>query len=171
MILQLGGIPCYPVLADGTEPICQYEQDIDKLAQHLRQQNIHCVEFVPVRNSPEALTKYVTKLRQLGFAITSGTEHNTLDLIPIEPTCLGKEAIPEKLQEIFLEGAYVVAAHQFLTLQGEQGYVDRSGNLNDTYETSEQRISAFATLGAAVVQCYYENDKPKHRSDKNHDGQ
>jgi len=49
-----------------------------------------------------------------------------------------------------------VAAHQFLTLHDECGYVDGEGNLNPEYDSGEERIAAFAALGAAVIERYYE---------------
>lgn len=171
LILELGGIPCYPVLADGADPICEYETPVEELIKILKENNIHTAELIPVRNRPDILSHYVRQMRDAGIAIIAGTEHNTLELLPIEPTCVAGVAVPEETKQIFVEGAYVIAAHQFLTLHGEQGFVDRSGDLNKAYETAEQRISAFAQLGAAVVQCYYENNKSKSGSDRNHDSQ
>jgi len=171
LILELGGIPCYPVLADGADPICEYETPIEKLIERLKESSIYMAELIPVRNRPEILSHYVRQMRDAGIAIIAGTEHNTLELLPLEPTCAAGVAVPAEIKQIFVEGAYVVAAHQFLTLNGEQGFVDHSGDLNKAYETSKQRISAFAQLGAAVVQCYYESDKSKFGSDGNHDSQ
>ena len=31
--------------------------------------------------------EYVTRMRNAGLAVTAGTEHNTLDLIQMEPFC------------------------------------------------------------------------------------
>ena len=55
-------------------------------------------------------------MRAAGLVVTAGTEHNTLDLLPIEPACLKAAPVPDEVKEIFWEGACVVAAHQFLTL-------------------------------------------------------
>lgn len=169
LILELGGIPCYPVLADGTNPICEYETPVEKFIDTLKTNNIYMAELIPVRNRPDILGHYVRQMRDAGIAVVAGTEHNTLELLPIEPACAGGVTVPEKIREIFLEGAYVIAAHQFLSLHGEQGFVDQSGNLNKAHQTAEQRISAFAKLGAAVVQCYYEKDK--YGSGGDHDTQ
>ena len=119
LILELGGIPCYPTLADGASPICAYEDPVEKLIATLKANNIYCAEFIPIRNKPEVLTAYVKAMRAAGLVITGGTEHNTLDLIPIEPTCVKSIPVPEEIKEIFWEGACVVAAHQFLTLNGQ----------------------------------------------------
>lgn len=154
LILALGGIPCYPTLADGADPICGYEQPVEELIEHLRSLKLHCAEFIPVRNSVAVLEQYVTAMRQAGIILTAGTEHNTLDLIPIEPTCTGGQAIPDAMKDIFWEGTCVVAAHQFLGAHGREGYVDDEGNLCGGYDDHEQRIAAFASLGQMVIDTY-----------------
>ena len=55
------------------------------------------------------------------------------------------------------EGACVVAAHQFLTLNGETGFVGSDGCPNADYASDDQRIKDFAKIGAAVMQKYYES--------------
>jgi len=155
LILELGGIPCYPTLADGASPICEYEQPVEKLIDNLRSLNVHCVELIPIRNEPDVLSHYVKTMRAAGLVVTAGTEHNTLDLLDIEPTCISRQPVPDDLKEIFFEGACVVAAHQFLTLHGECGFVDSDGRTNDRYATAQERIEGFASLGAAVIESYY----------------
>ncbi len=154
LILELGGIPCYPTLADGATPICAYEDPPEKLIDVLLARGVYCAEFIPIRNRPEMLERYVRAARAAGLVITAGTEHNTLDLIPLEPACIGGAPIPEKISEIFWEGACVVAGHQFLRLHGRCGYVDDSGNLNPAFAGREQRIEYFRRLGAAVIARY-----------------
>jgi hypothetical protein len=156
MVLSLGGIPCYPVLADGAEPINEYEASVETLVADLKSRNIHCVEFIPHRNDPDLLEHYVSAMREAGFIVSAGTEHNTLDLIPMEPSCVGGKPIPEGLNDIFREGAYVIAAHQFLNVHGDCGYVDDTGSLNPGYNWHEDRIADFARLGAAAVKRYNE---------------
>ena len=41
------------------------------------------------------LARYVRAMREAGLFVTAGTEHNTLDLLPIEPTCLDGAPIPD----------------------------------------------------------------------------
>jgi hypothetical protein len=154
LILELGGIPAYPTLADGTSPICPFEQPVDKLIENIKGCGFHCAEFIPIRNTPEVLSQYVLAMRAAGLVITAGTEHNTLDLLPIEPACLKAAPVPAEVQEIFWEGACVVAAHQFLTLHGECGFVDAQGNPNPKYPDAASRIAAFRSLGEAVIQRY-----------------
>jgi hypothetical protein len=151
LILELGGIPCYPTLADGTSPICGYEDPPEKLIETLKRNRIHCAEFIPLRNDPGVLIRYVKAMRRAGFVVTAGTEHNTLDLFPMEPTCRHGVPVPDELREIFLEGVCVVAAHQSLGLQGHAGYVDSNGNLNPDFHDGEERIEYFHRAGAALV--------------------
>ncbi|MDD5728094.1 MAG: hypothetical protein PHV59_05985 [Victivallales bacterium] len=151
LILALGGIPCYPVLADGSPVPCQYEEDVETLVKRLSADRIYCAEFIPERNKPAALRKYVKGLRAAGIVVVAGTEHNTLDLIPLEPRCAGNEEIDAELKDIFWEGACVVAAHQFLCLNGKTGFVDARGELNPNYGSKEERIKEFSRLGAALI--------------------
>lgn len=156
LILELGGIPCYPTLADGADPICPFESPVETLIENVKQRGLSCVEFIPIRNQPDVLRQYVTALRAAGLAVAGGTEHNTLDLLPIEPTCVGGAAVPEEVKAIFWEGACVMAAHQFLVAHGECGFVDNKGEPNSKYADAESRIESFAKLGAAVIQRYYD---------------
>jgi hypothetical protein len=160
LIIELGGIPCYPTLADGTSPICPFEQSPGELIAALKARNIHAAEFIPIRNEIEVLRRYVTAMREAGLAITAGTEHNTLDLVPFDPFCRDGD-VPDDVRAIFWEGACVVAAHQFLTLHGECGFVDEEGNPNPDDASAEERIRRFARVGAAVIQRYYESQAPR----------
>jgi hypothetical protein len=154
-VLELRGIPSYPVLADGASPMCEFESDPDKLIDELRERDIHAVEWIPVRNKQSVVADYVTRIRAAGLAVTAGTEHNTLDLIPFDPACKDGE-VPPNIREVFWEGACVVAAHQFLSLHGERGYVDADGRPNATYASADERIRSLAKIGAAVIQRYFE---------------
>ena len=156
LILELGGIPCYPTLADGAAPVCSYEDPPEKLIPELKRRRIHCAELIPIRNQPQVLERYVRVLREAGMIVTAGTEHNTFDLLPLEPLCVNSRPIPEPIQEIFWEGACVVAAHQFLAAHGKSGYVDCAGNLNPAFSDTELRIGYFRRLGAAVLSRYLE---------------
>jgi len=68
----------------------------------------------------------------------------------------GYAPIPSDIQNIFVKGAYVIAAYQFLTLHAECDFVDGEGNPHLGYENTAERIIAFAVLGAAVVKRYRE---------------
>jgi len=156
LILEMGGIPCYPTLADGTKPVCPYEEPVEKLIETLKANRIYMAEFIPIRNTPQVLWHYVKAMRAAGLAVVAGTEHNTLDLLPIEPACLNAQPIPEDVKDIFWEGACVAAAHQFLNLHGQCGFVDAHGRADPSYGSDEQRIKAFAKLGAAVIERYHQ---------------
>jgi hypothetical protein len=161
LILELGGIPSYPTLADGASPICAFEDPPEKLVEALRLSGIFCAEFIPIRNRPEVLERYVRAIRRAGIVVTAGTEHNTPDLLPIEPRCTQGLPLPEGVREIFWEGACVVTAHQHLALHGKCGYVDAEGRLNPEFSDDECRISYFAGLGAAVHASYHEKSAGK----------
>ncbi len=155
LILELGGIPCYPTLADGTTPICPFEQPVGELIRNLHRRGIHCAEVIPTRNQPAVLQQYVTAMRDAGIAVTGGTEHNTLELGPIEPGCAGGCHVPEPVREILRQGAELVAAHQMLSLHGEDGYVTDDGEPNPAWQTARKRISALSALGAAALGRYH----------------
>jgi len=156
LVLELGGIPCYPTLADGASPICTYEDPVEKLIEEIAVNKIYMAEFIPIRNVPEVLGRYVRSMRSAGLVITGGTEHNTQSLIPLTPECLKRVPVPKDIREIFWEGVCVVAAHQFLTLHGECGYVNGNGDLHSGFAGVEERIAHFRGLGEAVIARYYE---------------
>ncbi len=158
LILELGGIPAYPTLADGTSPICPFEEPVEKLIANLQARGFVCAEFIPIRNTPEVLSRYVRTMRAAGLVVTAGTEHNTLDLLPLDPACVKALPVPDDVKDIFWEGACVVAAHQFLTLHGECGFVDGEGRPNPKYPDPTTRIAAFHALGAAVIRRYLDSD-------------
>lgn len=155
LILELGGIPCYPVLADGTSPVCPFERSPDDLIAEIKARNIPMVEWIPVRNTAGVLRDYARRMRDAGLAITAGTEHNTLDLIPLDPSCKDGQ-VPSDVGALFWEGACVVAGHQFMALHGECGFVDSHGSLAPGAATADARIQAFAAIGAAVMKRYFE---------------
>ncbi|HUB69314.1 MAG TPA: hypothetical protein VL984_02730 [Acidimicrobiales bacterium] len=154
LVLALGGVPCYPVLADGAKPVCEFEASISHLVEWFQQKSIHCAEVIPRRNAADVLEAYVQALRSAGIMVLAGTEHNTPEMIPMEPACVGGVPIPAHLQEIFWEGACVAAAHQFATAKGADGYVRPDGALGNGELTREEHIAAFARLGAGVIGKY-----------------
>lgn len=121
---------------------------------------MHAAELIPIRNTPEVLRAYVLALRDAGIMVTGGTEHNTLDLLGIEPTCVGGAPVPDDVTAVFREGACVVAAHQFLTLNSACGYVDAQGRLNSDFNNADQCIKAMANIGAKVIETYQHQLNP-----------
>jgi hypothetical protein len=153
LIAELGGIPCYPVLADGSKQRCEYETPVEKLVETLKANDYRMVEFIPLRNSPQVLTEYMTAIRQAGIAVVAGTEHNTLDLLPIHPACLAGEPIPEEADAIFREGICVLVADAYLKACGQASFTDAvQGHPNDW-------IKQFSRIGAVVLKRYFEKTK------------
>jgi len=155
LVLSLDGVPCYPTLADGASPICAFEESVESLIAELDKRNIHCAEFIPNRNDPAVLRKYVPAMRAAGLVVTAGTEHNTLDLVPMKPRTASGE-VPEDIATIFAQGACVIAAHQFLKAHGEDGFVLADGSLNKKFGNREELIRAMSSLGNAVIKRYLE---------------
>ncbi|MCI0498107.1 MAG: hypothetical protein L0Y36_00295 [Planctomycetales bacterium] len=149
LIADLGGISCYPVLADGAGQRCEYETPVKTLIEALNADGYTAAELIPVRNQPEVLSEYVTAIRRAGIAVVAGTEHNTPDVLPMEPACVKGRPIPEPVKAIFREGACVLAAHQFLCAHGETGFADAGG-------PAEERIDAFRKIGIAVLNRYFD---------------
>ena len=159
LILEMGGIVCYPVVADGANPVCEFESTPERLIEELRARSIPMAEFIPNRNSAALLLDAVPKLRAAGIAVSAGTEHNTHDRLPLVPRCKGGEPVPASVAEIFWEGACVIAAHQFLGARGECGLTDLRGELNPAWSTADTRITELARLGAAVIDHFTRHGK------------
>jgi len=126
LILDLGGIPCYPILGDGAAPVPELERDPDDLVGELIARGIAMAQFIPRRNTLALVERYAEPLREAGITLTVGTEHNTLELIALQPACRDS-ALSSRLRHLFWEGACIAAAHQCLVARGEAGYVDPTG--------------------------------------------
>ena len=158
LICELGGIPCYPTLADGTPDFTNYESPLESFIQTLKDNNYSMVEFIPLRNTPEVLEKYVTAIRNAGIAVVAGTEHNTLSLDPIEPFCVKSQPIPQVVKDVFWEGCCVLAAHQFLAANDLCGLVDVKNQPNDKYTDPDSRIKELAKIGSVVLKRFNANN-------------
>jgi hypothetical protein len=151
LILELGGIPCYPILADGASPICPFEDPPEALAERLLRRGIYCGELIPVRNRPEVVDRYVAALHRAGIVVTAGTEHNTQRMIPLGPSALGGEPLSDLSREAFWEGTCVVAAHQELVSSGRPGYVDGDGRPASGFADGAARTQFFRETGADLI--------------------
>ena len=151
LILELGGIPCYPILADGASPICPFEDPPEALAGRLLRRGIYCAELIPGRNRREVVDRYVVVLRRAGIVVMAGTEHNTQRMIPLEPMALGGEPLSDLSREAFWEGTCVVVAHQELGASGQPGYVDGDGRPTAGFADGEARIQLFRRIGADLI--------------------
>jgi hypothetical protein len=150
-IRGLGAIVVYPTVADGAAPMCGYEDPVEDLVARLTAHEIHGAELVTVRNSPACVDRYVKAWRDAGIFVTAGTEHNTLERIPVVPACVGGVPISEASLDILWEGVCIVAAHQHRRQHGEPGYVDEAGRLDPGFPDGETRLRYYAGLGAELI--------------------
>ncbi len=151
LVLELDGIPCYPTLADGANPVCKFEDPPEALAASLLGRGVYLAELIPVRNAPEEVDHYVTAFREAGILVLAGTEHNTQRMIPLTPSCRGGVALSDMAQKAFWEATCVIAAHQHLRNEGKPGYVDAEGRLATGFTGGEARVELFAELGERVI--------------------
>jgi hypothetical protein len=150
-IRSLGAIAIYPTVADGADPICGYEDPVEDLIERMGRHDLYGAELIPVRNTPACVERYVKAWRDAGIFVTVGTEHNTLERIPVEPTCLGGVPLSDEVLDICWEGTCVITAHQHLKQQGQAGYTDEHGALNPGFPDAESRLRYFAELGAELI--------------------
>jgi len=144
LIIDAGGIPCYPVLLDfGNGNFTDYEADKEQLLSTLISKNVFSIELIPGRNDINILKDFVKYFHENGFIITFGTEHNTPKLDPMKISCGGKD-LDDELKQINFEGTAVIAAHQYLISKGEEGY------LKDGKAKMDKKES-FIELGKAVI--------------------
>ena len=125
-VLEMDGIPTYPTLADGTTPACPFEDPPERLAAQLVERGIHAAELIPIRNTSACVDAYVKAFTDAGMIVMAGTEHNTLDRIPIEVACVDGP-VSASAGRAFWEATCVVAAHQYEVAAGRPGYVDGTG--------------------------------------------
>ena len=129
IILNAGGIPTYPFLADDKNGnYTDFENDLERVSKDLKERGFHSVEFITTRNDVHLLEKYAEYLYDAGFVVTFGSEHNSPTMEPIELFARNHAPLTDKLMKINYEGACVIAAHQNLISEGKQGYVDKDGN-------------------------------------------
>jgi methylmalonyl-CoA mutase cobalamin-binding subunit len=132
-VLAMGGIPCYPTLADGVEPVCPFEEPASELAARLVERGIHLAELIPIRNRSSVVDAYVAAFRAVGIEVVAGTEHNTADRIPFDPACTDGP-MSDVARAAFWRGTCIVAAHQARVAAGLPGYVDAQGALASDVE-------------------------------------
>ncbi len=148
LIIDAGGIPCYPVLLDNANgKFTDYEADKEKLLKSLLQNDVYCIELIPGRNDYSILKDFVSFFHKHQFVITFGTEHNTPQLDPVKIACRGGVPLDDELLHINYEGAAVIAAHQYLLASGEEGYLNgqvaRQDQLGEFIKIGKEVISAF----------------------------
>jgi len=154
LILSAGGIPCYTLLLDSSQPLTDKERNIDLLINDLLLMDIRAVEFIPENVTIELLKKYVRRFYEKGFIVTFGTEHNQLErqsLVPI--TCDGKE-LDDELVRIGYDGACIYAAHQEMHHQKCPGFIDDMGKRL----IHPARIRDFLRIGDDVIKRVLNHD-------------
>jgi len=145
-ILDMGGIPCYPILADGCDPVCPFEESPSGLAEELLRRGIHAAELIPNRNHCEVVDQYVRALTKAGLIVMAGTEHNTQDKISLNPICTDGEP-SDFARQAFFDATCVVVAHADRTKRGIDGYVDASGRLI----LDDQGVQSLVREGAQLM--------------------
>lgn len=145
MIIDAGGIPCYPVLLDDQYGnFTDFENGWEKMADRLIEKGIHMIELIPGRNNLSVLKKFVLYFRSRGFCISFGSEHNTPKLDPLTITCRGKVPLDDDLNEINYSGVSVIAAHQYLKAYGKDGFPSE-------HFPSAPEIQKLEQLGKTVI--------------------
>lgn len=148
-VLAMDGIPTYPILADGARPISAWEYPPTTLAQRLVARGVYAAELIPNRNASALVDEYVAALTAAGIVVMAGTEHNTSERIPLDPTC-ADGPLSASARAAFFDGTCLVAAHQALVAQGRPGYVDAAGRLvGATTPDSPEATARRAELVAA----------------------
>jgi hypothetical protein len=149
IIMEAGGIPCYPVLLDDPSgKFTEFESDSERLFESLNNLGIECIELIPGRNDPGILKNFVDFFHNKGFIITFGTEHNTPEMMPLKVTARGSVELDESLKKIAWEGACIIAAHQYLRADGRQGYVLPDGT------HSKKQKQDLTNLGKLVIEYF-----------------
>ncbi len=152
IILNSGGIPTYPFLADDNNGnFTDFEESKETALEILRKRNIWSVEFIPTRNSLAVLEEYAGYFNNHGFVVTFGTEHNTPAMEPIELFARNSTPLSKRLLDINYEGACITAAHQYLVATNETGYLDKDG------KPDPDKREYFSTLGKALVEYLTKN--------------
>ncbi len=146
IIIDAGGIPCYPLLLDfNNGSLTEFEANKEKLLQELIKNEIYCIEIISTRNSFELIKEYVTFFNKNNFIITFGSEHNSPKLTPLKLNSADRNELDNKLKTINYEGAAIIAAHQYLIAKGKDGY------LNEGKAKLEEK-EYFVELGKAVIE-------------------
>lgn len=146
IIIDAGGIPCYPVLLDNEKgEFTDFEGDWQAMHDYLREFNVGCIELIPGRNAFEFLNDFVKFFNERNFIVTFGTEHNTPALKPLTVTCRNDVPLGDEMEKISFEGASVIAAHQYKKARGEEGF------LSANHEPKLKEKENFAHLGKAVI--------------------
>jgi len=129
LILEAGGIPCYPFSLTDDQKFTSYEKDPLLLINKLHEMKISAVEFLCNRTPYEVLKKYATLFHKHGFCVSFGTEHNTPERLSLIPAAKSGREFDEELLQIAYESACIIAAHQERHKQNKPGFVNGLGQI------------------------------------------
>ncbi len=147
IILDGGGIPCYPVLLDDINgKFTDLERDWYNLIERLTSYHVFCIELIPGRNNFHVLKDFISFFSQHNFVILFGTEHNTPDLLPLTVSCRNGIPLDEEMKRISCEGACIIAAHQYLKAKGKPSLIKADAAAGIT------KKEKFVALGNAVIE-------------------
>jgi len=143
-ILDLGGIPTYPILGDGAPTPSSFETPPAELARRLRARGIHAAELIPLRNRSAVVDDYVAALTAVGIIVVAGTEHNTPERLSLVPAALDGP-LSDAARAAFFQGLCVMAAHAARVAQGRPGFMDAEGRPTGLRDV-------LAAEGAAIIE-------------------
>jgi len=152
IIIDAGGIPCYPVLLDDKNGnYTKFEEDKETLYERLTELGVGAVELIPGRNNIEHLRSFVRFFHEKRFLVTFGTEHNTPEMTPLTVTASGGVELDNFLKDVLNDNTCILIAHQSLISEGKEGFLDSSGRCK-----TEQRTE-FVLLGENILEQYFQN--------------
>jgi len=146
VIIDAGGIPCYPVLLDDKNGnYTEFEADKEALMRRLRQLNVGAIELIPGRNKIDHLRPFVKFFHENGFIVSFGTEHNTPEMTPMEVKAGGNTSLDDYLLQVNEESCCIYIAHQDRIKKGLEGYL----NMDGSYKTVEKNV--FIEEGKSIL--------------------
>ena len=152
IVIEAGGIPCYPVLLDDPSgKYTEFENDPEKLFSTLTNYGIGCIELIPGRNDFSILKNFVEFFDRKGFVIIFGTEHNTPEMIPLTVTARARKPLDDSMRKIAWRGASVIAAHQYMRSQNKPGYIQSNGSVR--FDEKKE----FESVGQLVIEYFLNN--------------
>ncbi len=152
-ILANGAIPTFAYL-DGTS---DGEQAMEELLDVMVQSGVAAVNIIPDRNwniaDPEAkklkvanLYRFVEQAQALGLPVMAGTEMNAFGQRFVDDFDAPEM---QPLQEVFLEGAYILHAHTLLERHEGMGYL--SAWTQQAFDSVTAKNAFFAQLGKKAI--------------------
>ncbi len=152
IIIDAGGIPCYPVLLDDKNGnYTEFEGDKEALLNRLKQLNVGAVELIPGRNNLGHLNTFVEFFHENNFLVSFGTEHNTPEMIPLEVKASGETPLDDFLLQVNEETSCVYIAHQERIRKGQEGYLNSDGQC----KTAQNKD--FVREGKSILTNFLEN--------------